>query len=135
MKPLVSILVPCHNAAQWVEEAVRSALTQTWPHTEVIVIDDQSEDGGFELIREHERLYGFPLRLLRLKSDASPTLSTKKKAITLGVNNATGDFILTTDGDCRVQPRWLEIMAGAVVAQNLNFLLEGTKRLSIKEGF
>lgn len=121
--PKLSVIIPIRNERRHILNLLNDLEKQTYPRQsfEVIVIDDQSEDGGFELIREHERLYGFSLRLFRLEGDASPTLSTKKKAITLGVNNATGDFILTTDGDCRVQPRWLEIMAGAVVGQNLNF--------------
>ncbi len=44
MKPLVSILIPCHNAAPWLAETLKSALGQTWPNTEVILIDDGSTD-------------------------------------------------------------------------------------------
>jgi glycosyltransferase involved in cell wall biosynthesis len=42
MKPLVSILIPCFNAQRWVGEAVDSALEQSDPATEVIVVDDGS---------------------------------------------------------------------------------------------
>lgn len=46
-----SILIPCHNAERWVGEAIRSALDQTWPHKEVIVVDDGSTDGSLDVIR------------------------------------------------------------------------------------
>jgi glycosyltransferase involved in cell wall biosynthesis len=49
--PLVSILVPCYNAAQWVGQAIESALNQSWPEKEVIVIDDGSSDGSLDIIK------------------------------------------------------------------------------------
>jgi glycosyltransferase involved in cell wall biosynthesis len=43
---LVSILIPCFNAERWLAGAVESALSQTWPDKEVIVVDDGSTDGS-----------------------------------------------------------------------------------------
>ena len=42
VKPLVSILIPAYNAEQWIAEAIESALAQTWPRKEIIVVDDGS---------------------------------------------------------------------------------------------
>lgn len=42
MHPLVSIIIPCHNAEQFVGGAISSALSQTYPRVEVIVVDDGS---------------------------------------------------------------------------------------------
>ncbi|MGE0375463.1 MAG: glycosyltransferase family 2 protein [Planctomycetaceae bacterium] len=50
-QPLVSIVIPCYNARQYVGEAIESALTQTYPHREVIVIDDGSTDGSVDVLR------------------------------------------------------------------------------------
>jgi glycosyltransferase involved in cell wall biosynthesis len=44
MKPLVSILIPAYNAEKWIADTVTSALSQTWPRKEVIVVDDGSKD-------------------------------------------------------------------------------------------
>jgi glycosyltransferase involved in cell wall biosynthesis len=49
MKPLVSILIPAYNAAPWIHESLSSAINQTWPHKEVIVIDDGSSDRTLEI--------------------------------------------------------------------------------------
>jgi glycosyltransferase involved in cell wall biosynthesis len=43
-EPLVSILIPAYNCRPWVARAVESALTQSWNHREVIVVDDCSTD-------------------------------------------------------------------------------------------
>src|SRR4029077_11072398 len=48
---LVSILIPCFNAERWVAQAIESALGQTWPEKEVIVVDDGSTDAGLTIIK------------------------------------------------------------------------------------
>jgi glycosyltransferase involved in cell wall biosynthesis len=44
MKPLVSILIPAYNAEPWIADTIQSALWQTWPNKEIIVVDDGSRD-------------------------------------------------------------------------------------------
>jgi glycosyltransferase involved in cell wall biosynthesis len=51
MPPQVSILIPCHNADRWIAQAIQSALDQTYPHKEVIVVDDGSTDRSLEVIQ------------------------------------------------------------------------------------
>lgn len=64
--PLVSILIPCHNGAQWLAATLESALAQTHPRCELIVVDDGSTDEsiavasgffprGVELIRQGQQ--------------------------------------------------------------------------------
>src|SRR5438309_6069595 len=48
---LVSILIPCRNAERWVGQAIESALGQTWPEKEVIVVDDGSTDSSLSIIK------------------------------------------------------------------------------------
>lgn len=52
--PLVSILIPCHNAARWLEASLESALAQTQPDCEIIVVDDGSSDNSLEIARSYE---------------------------------------------------------------------------------
>src|SRR3954470_2799092 len=51
MKTLVSILIPCYNAERWIAQAIESALAQTWPEKEVIVVNDGSTDGSLDVIK------------------------------------------------------------------------------------
>jgi glycosyltransferase involved in cell wall biosynthesis len=48
---LVSILIPCYNAERWIAQCIESALAQTWPDKEVIVVDDGSTDGSLAIIK------------------------------------------------------------------------------------
>jgi len=51
VKRLISILIPCYNAEGWVAQAIESALAQTWPEKEVVVVDDGSTDDSLEIIK------------------------------------------------------------------------------------
>jgi glycosyltransferase involved in cell wall biosynthesis len=44
MKPVVSILIPAYNAAQYVDRAIESVLSQTYPVRELFIVDDGSKD-------------------------------------------------------------------------------------------
>jgi glycosyltransferase involved in cell wall biosynthesis len=51
VKPLVSILIPCHNARPWIAQCIQSAIDQTYLHKEIVVVDDGSTDGSQNVIR------------------------------------------------------------------------------------
>jgi glycosyltransferase involved in cell wall biosynthesis len=51
MQPHVSILIPCYNAGPWIAQCINSALDQTYPNKEVIVVDDGSQDDSLSVIR------------------------------------------------------------------------------------
>ena len=51
MQPLISILIPAHNAQRFVADTIASALRQTWPRTEMIVVDDGSRDATLSIAR------------------------------------------------------------------------------------
>jgi glycosyltransferase involved in cell wall biosynthesis len=55
MSRLVSVLIPCYNAAPYLGDAIESALAQTWPEKEVIVVDDGSTDESLAIARVFEK--------------------------------------------------------------------------------
>jgi glycosyltransferase involved in cell wall biosynthesis len=55
--PLVSIVIPCHNAERWVADAIHSALAQTYASAEVVVVDDGSADSSPDIIKSfHDQI-------------------------------------------------------------------------------
>jgi glycosyltransferase involved in cell wall biosynthesis len=52
MKPLVSILIPAYNSENWISYTIQSAIAQTWPRKEIIVVDDGSRDRTADQARQ-----------------------------------------------------------------------------------
>src|SRR5436190_17120193 len=52
MTPLISILIPAYNAEPWISDTSRSALAQTWPRKEIVVVDDGSTDQTLQVARQ-----------------------------------------------------------------------------------
>src|SRR5207248_3162386 len=52
MTPLISILIPAYNAEPWIGDTIRSALAQTWPRKEIVVVDDGSTDQTLQVARQ-----------------------------------------------------------------------------------
>src|SRR5690348_16409624 len=48
--PLVSIIIPCYNQAHFLAEAIESVLAQSYPHFEIVVVDDGSPDNTAEVV-------------------------------------------------------------------------------------
>src|SRR2546427_13260370 len=51
MKPLVSILMAAYNGQEFIAESIQSALGQTWPRKEIIIVDDGSSDQTLAIAR------------------------------------------------------------------------------------
>lgn len=98
--PLVSILVPARNEAHQIEHCLRSLQNQCYARTEVIVLDDCSEDGTSEVIRELGFGESADSRHRLLKGEPLPSGWTGKPwACHQLANAASGDFLLFTDAD------------------------------------
>ncbi len=95
---LVSILIPCFNAEQWIAQAIESALAQTWPQKEVIVVDDGSTDGSLEIIRKFDG---------RIRWETGPNRgggSARNRLLEL----AKGEWLQYLDADDFLLPQKLE---------------------------
>jgi glycosyltransferase involved in cell wall biosynthesis len=87
---LVSIVVPCHNAEDWIGDTIRSALSQTDVETELILVDDGSVDRSVERARA---VAGERLRVLRQARGGA------SRARNAGTAAAAGPFIQYLDAD------------------------------------
>ncbi len=66
-KPLVSVVIPCYNHAQFVQESIQSVIDQDYDNIELIIIDDGSKDNSVEVIQQmipacEERFVRFEFR-------------------------------------------------------------------------
>lgn len=107
MKPLVSILIPAYNAEQWIGDALRSAMQQTWPRKEIIVVDDGSRDGTVEAAR---RVATAEVKVVSVKNGGAA--AARNYAFQL----SQGDYIQWLDAD--------DILAADKISRQLAALRE-----------
>lgn len=90
--PLVSIVIPCYNQAQYLEETVLSALAAAYEPKEVILVNDGSTDNTEEIAEKLVKTHS------QIKLIYQPN-SGVSRARNNGINQANGQFILPLDGD------------------------------------
>ncbi|MFN8321959.1 MAG: glycosyltransferase [Chitinophagales bacterium] len=122
--PFVSIIVPVRNESINIKSCLESIFQQDYPKHlfEVIVVDDYSTDPTIRFAREVNEKNLQVLDLQNYLGNPGNYFPNKKKAIALGIKNAQGDLIITTDGDCQVGPHWLESMVKAYAQNNFKLL-------------
>lgn len=109
-RPLVSVVMPCYNAASFVKEAVDCALGQTYREVQLVVVDDGSDDGSVDVLRQLQADNPARMRLLNQHRKGP------YPARNLGLRHATGDLIAFLDADDRWRPDFLEQMHAALTA-------------------
>lgn len=103
MMPLVSILIPVFNCEAWIANAIESALAQTWPNKEVIVLDDGSTDGTLDVIRRFDGE-------IKFKSCRRGGQNVSRNRLT---ELSHGDWLVFLDADDELAPDSIEIKMGA----------------------
>jgi glycosyltransferase involved in cell wall biosynthesis len=105
----VSVVVCAWNEVENLQQLLPLLLEQRYPDFEVIVVDDRSDDGTFELLRQESERHP---NLRRLHIEQTPKhITAKKYALTLGIRAAQKAVVLLTDADCRPSsPDWITAM-------------------------
>lgn len=102
--PLVSIVIDNFNYARYLPLSIESALAQTWPRTEVIVVDDASSDGSAAVIARYAD---------RVTAVLQPTNGGQAAALNAGFAASRGDIVLFLDADDYLHPHAVERVVAA----------------------
>lgn len=92
-KPLVSVIMPAYNAGAYIEDAIKSVITQSYKEWELIVIDDCSRDNTVEIV---ERYKNEDSRVHLLKNVENSGVSKSRNE---GIKFARGEWIAFLDSD------------------------------------
>ncbi len=94
----MSVVIPCYNAEKYISQAVDSALTQSYPVAEIIIVNDGSTDQSAAIIEYYARAH--PERVQAISHPNQGTARTRDA----GVYAAKGDYIVPLDGDDYLHP-------------------------------
>jgi glycosyltransferase involved in cell wall biosynthesis len=112
--PVVSILIPAHNAERWVAQSIQSALDQDWPRTEIILVDDGSRDGTLAVARHFESK-----QVKVITQENQGAAAARNTALSL----AQGDYVQWLDADDLLAPDKISKQLAKDEAQDPRVLL------------
>lgn len=111
--PTISIIVSARNEESNLQLLLNSLVEQDYPKEkmEIVIISDRSTDGTWQIISDFSDLYSFVkgIKLDKKNDEMTP----KKYALTCGINNTSGEIILSTDGDCIIPKGWAHSMVNS----------------------
>jgi glycosyltransferase involved in cell wall biosynthesis len=130
--PDVSILLPCFNAGDTLQEALDSLLAQTYPDFEIICINDGSTDNTFEVLESYARK---DPRIQILDESHQGVIG----AANCGLEVCQGEIIIRMDADDRCHPERVGKQRDLLNSQPdlavVSCLVEGFPSQSVGEGF
>ena len=131
--PAVSVIIPIHNESGRIEGLLKSLETQDYPRSEIIFVDDRSEDAGAAMIGEFIRKQNQKAVLISLKENPGPNF--KQYALARGIEASSGAFFLFTDADCVVPPLWIRGMVKRMSDEKTGAAIGPVLKRSGGEGF
>lgn len=118
--PLISIVTPCHNAVEFVGETIESVLAQTDSNRELIVVDDGSTDGSWEVISS----YAGRITPVRLRDNRGASHARNR-----GAELARGEYLMFLDADDVLAPGTLACLLAAISGRTDSIAVCRWKRL------
>ncbi len=113
--PLVSIIVPIYNTAEYLPACLDSIINQTYQNLEIILIDDGSTDNSREIANNYTKKDP-RIKLVHQKNQG---LSAARNT---GIKNTTGQYITFVDSDDKIESQMIENMLNAIQKTNANIV-------------
>ena len=114
-QPLVSVIMPCYNMASYVSDSIKSVIAQTYPHWELLIVDDASTDKTVNIIESYSQTDS-RIRFA-IKKQNSGIADTRNQCIQM----AQGQFLAFLDADDIWHPEKLEKQLSFMIEKNVGF--------------
>lgn len=99
----ISIIIPVYNTEKYLSRCFDSIILQTYKDIEIIIINDGSTDNSLSIIRDYEKKDN---RIIVIDKENEGVSSARN----MGIEQATGEYIMFCDSDDSVHPQWCEYM-------------------------
>lgn len=114
--PLVSVIIPSYNHARFLPDAIESIQKQTYPNTEIIVVDDGSTDNTKEVLSHYPHL--------KYVYQNNQGLSAARNT---GVRNSSADYVIFADAD--------DLLYHHAIAYNMELLQAHSNAAFVSGGY
>ncbi len=116
-KPLVSIIIPCFNSAKFVSRSIDSALSQSYPYTEIILVDNNSTDETLSILKDYQSRYPDKITVLTELKKGAPAARNQ------GLNAAKGEWIQFLDADDEILTAKIDIQVNLALQTNCHMII------------
>lgn len=99
--PLVSVIIPCYNYGDFLQQCVESATGQTYKNTEIIIINDGSTDNTAAVAKKLQVVHK---NIRYIEQENQGIIATRNK----GIDLAKGDYLIQLDADDRIDLNYIE---------------------------
>lgn len=110
---LVSVITPLYNIETFIERTIRTVIDQTYPHWEMIIIDDCSVDKSCEVVERLQK-EDSRIKLIRLKQNVGAAMARNE-----GIKYSSGRYIAFLDGDDLWLPEKLQTQVDFMLENDL----------------
>ena len=121
---MISIIVPIYNAADYLEQCIRSLVQQTETDLQIILVDDGSTDRSRPIAETFARQ---DERIILLQQPHAGQSAARNR----GLQYATGEYIAFVDADDSLEPDWCERHLQAIA--DVDYVQSGYKRIQDSE--
>lgn len=114
-QPLISVIMPCYNMERFISDTIASVRQQTYPHWELLIVDDASTDRTAEIVRKYcdeDKRIKFAV-----KPQHSSIADTRNQAL----SSAQGLFLAFLDSDDLWHPNKLQTQLQFMTQKNIGF--------------
>lgn len=118
---MLSIIIPVYNGAEWLAEAIESALNQTENIYEIIIVNDGSQDFSLEIANKYANDNAVEIyrRKCTVINQVNKGLASARN---VGVMNAQGDYCLFLDADDKLLPNAVETILETIKQTNADVI-------------
>ena len=118
MDNLVSVIIGIYNVKRYIDRGIKQVLDQTYQNIEVLLVDDGSTDGSYEICKKWE-----------LKNNKIKVLHQENKGLgsarNLGIDHAKGNYIYFYDVDDEISSKLIEYNVGMMRQHSVDMLIFG----------
>lgn len=113
---LISIIIPAYNCEKTISSCIQSLLMQTYTNIEIIIVDDGSVDGTYEIVRKYSYTDN---RIICVRQDNGGPGAARNS----GMKVARGEYFTFVDADDTVEAVYIEKMANAAIKYDLELVI------------
>jgi glycosyltransferase involved in cell wall biosynthesis len=113
----ISIITTVYNIEKYISKCIESLLAQTYKDIEIIIVDDCGNDGSMEIVSRYD-----DERIKIIKHSENMGAGWARRH---GIEAATGDYIITIDGDDWISPTFIEDLVNNAKETNADIVSGG----------